>query len=159
MTETVAKEKKVPEKKPNLMFDRYRTDADREIDGFWYVPAKLRGEEDPPAFKLARFGGTSNKKFQREYEKLSRSDRVAIDNRTMSNKQAREINLLLFIRASLVDWRHVVDESGKNLPLSEASARLLFEDDTMSGLLQELVDAASDQEQFVAASVETDSGN
>lgn len=152
------KETKQKPKKTNPLFDSYQTDLEAEHEGRWYVPMRLRGAgDDVPAFRLARFGGTGNKRFTREHEKLTRKERRAIESGDISTGHSREITLQLFIRASLLEWRNVIDAEGKSLSLNEANARLLFEDETMNGLLRELIDAAT--EETLVESVETDAKN
>lgn len=140
----------------NALFEAYETSAEAESEGLWYVPPALVGRKNAPRFLIARYGGENNPLFDKAMESITRSERKAIEDRSLSKGKQREIGIETFTKASLLDWESV-DMDGKPLPFSIPNAKILF--NRLPDLFLELLDASSDRGLYLREGLEVDAKN
>lgn len=154
MTTAAATEKR---NSTSMLYSKYETSETAERDGLWYVPPNCVGEKNAPQFLLARYGGEHNELFNKAMEGISRTERKAIEDRSLSKGKSREIAVESFVAASLLDWKNVFGKDGKELAFSKESAKKIMFD--LPDLFSELLDASSDRGLYIKEGLEVDVKN
>ncbi len=97
----------------------FKTDQNKCERGVWF-------DIGDTSFKL-RYNGTANPLLDKTIEAVQKPYRVLIQKNQLDEKQARRINVEIFIVAVLIGWKGVpnADESGE-LPYSLDNARDLM---------------------------------
>lgn len=140
----------------NDLFTRYATNSNIERDGRWMTPARFYGE-DAPQFLIARLGGNANTRVQKEEEKITREQRLAMAAGVVPKDVTEKIGEDKFINACLIGWKNVFDQDGNQFPFSKENARKLF--DALPDLLEELMMFSMRAENYNAAALEGDAKN
>jgi hypothetical protein len=97
-----------------------------------------------PAFTLRRMAAT-NKRFMAAHTRYTKPVKNAIDRGALNTLEMQEINIKVFVEASLTGWEHVQDK-GTELQFNTENARMLFE--RLPDLFFELQKEAFDIQNF-----------
>lgn len=108
------------------LFKQFATDKKKEVDG---VEVAYGENEDGtvPTFIISRMG-SSNKKYNKAIETVTRPYRRLIDMNLMPNDQAEKMLQKVFVDIILLGWKNIQDETGKIIDFNHDNALKLFED-------------------------------
>lgn len=145
----------------NPLFSAFKTDTDMETSGKWVYPTgePTESNPNPPAFKIARAGG-ANKRFTKTQAALMKPHRILFRNSEITPEKLEIINDIAkkcFLETVLLDWKDVMDASGKPVDYSRAAAEDLMKQ--LPALYDHLMGEAQSLSTFNPASVEDDAGN
>lgn len=126
------------------LFKLFGTNKSLEEEGIEVTyPANEDGTV--PTFIVARMGKT-NKAYSRELQRAMKPYRQQIKYDTLSNEQAEEVLLGVFIKSVLKGWRNVQNEKGKDVEYTYENAKKLFTQ--LPDLYEELQERAQSMATF-----------
>lgn len=131
-------------------YDSFATSSDMEKEGIWIDYG------DAGKFRIARAGG-SNKAFVRQFQRMTKPHRRAIQADAMNDEAQLAIMRQVFIDTVLLGWENVTDRDGKEMPFSKENAAQLFTD--LPDLFGDLLSQAQNYSLFRDVILETDAGN
>ena len=121
------------------LYKKYATDKAAEKGGVWYDKKDCPNEDGTiPGFKISRMNAR-NKEYLKAIEKHTKdgiSELIVAGK--LSDEEAFEYNVNVFVDGILTDWRHVKDENDENI----------VERDDMVSFLKSLPDLFDELERF-----------
>lgn len=134
------------------LFSTFKTNKDAERQGKWFDIAGVANDDGTkPRFLMARMG-RNNPAYQAAMEKQSKELRQAMELDILTDEVAGPVMRGVFCSTVLLDWEHVQDESGKEIPFSVDNAKSLFEE--LGDLYLVLVDEAKKLANFRSVELE-----
>jgi hypothetical protein len=110
------------------LYDTFKTNKNAERDGKWFdISGVINENGTVPRFKMARMG-KNNPAYQAAMEKQSKELRQAMELDTLTDAVAGPVMRKVFCTTVLLEWEHVQDETGKEIPFTVENAETLFED-------------------------------
>lgn len=137
------------------LYAAYKTDSSRESQGARIV--KGSNEDGTQIVFIVARAAKSNVSYKLAQERAFKPHKTAIKGGNLSNEVAEQILLDLFCGHILKGWENVREESGVEIPFSEAAAKKLMLD--LPDLYAELSDASNDLSLFLSSARESDAKN
>lgn len=131
------------------IFDRYKTDYQKEIDGTWV-------EFDGFKVKIARAGG-SNQAYLKALERETKPYRRAIQNGSISLEIADKIVQKVYAETVVKGWEGITDEQGNPMAFSKETCAEVFE--ALPEFFAEVKQLAENMEMFRQVSLEAEAKN
>ena len=133
------------------IYELYENDAKLEAEGVW-----IDTISDPEKFKVA---SATNQKYSQELSKLftphkneiRRSQRLSDSGKQIPKALTdliSNLELRAFCKYVLVDWKNVVDKSGKEIKYSSQAALKLLSDPNLRTLREAIITEAEKQSNF-----------
>lgn len=116
------------------LYTQYKTDSALETGGVWFEIM------DGVKFLIARAGG-SNRKYRRALDNRSKPYRHQIRKETIDAEKLRELAMLAFVDACLLDWDGVTDGNDEPMEFSRGNVLKVFNE--LPEVYDTLFDAAS----------------
>jgi len=126
------------------LYDQFKTDNTLEQQGVWFEIS------DGVKFLIARAGG-SNKKYRRSLDQRSKPYRAQLRNNTIDAEKLRELSMLAFVDACLLDWYGVTDAADEPLVFNRGNVLKVFAE--LPDVYDTLFEAASSSGSYRDAEV------
>ena len=137
------------------IYKQFKTNKTAEEEGI-LVKFKANDDGTIPAFKIGRTS-QSNVKWLKTFEAMTRPYKKDIAAKALSEEEAHNLNIKIFVMAILQGWENVQDENGKLLPYNNENAIKLLKD--FPELYNTLSDESSKMENFLESNLKEDEKN
>jgi hypothetical protein len=106
------------------LFRDFKTDEKKLNEG---VKITYRANEDGtiPTFIVSRLS-FSNAKYKREFERVTKPRKRAIDLGQIDEAEDRAMMVAVFVKTILLGWENVLDADGKPITFTEENAKHIF---------------------------------
>ena len=123
--------------------NKYKTSADKANSGVWFdYPDCPNADGTIPGFLMAR-KNNQNKEYSRAIRAFTKdhtSDDGEMDISGLSDEEAAEADLSVFVSSLLLDWRNFQPEDdGKEMKYTKEDARVIFGDPDWSDFYKDLL--------------------
>ena len=133
------------------LYDVYKTDVKKETK----TGIKMEWGDDLKIW-LRRAGG-NNSQFNKAMDAVMKPYRRQLQNETLEEGKAQELEATVYARAVVVDWEGVTDEKGKTLDCTEENIVKVFCD--LPDLFLDVKQQAQSMANFRAEQQEADAKN
>jgi hypothetical protein len=137
------------------LYKQFKTHKESEENGI-IIRFKKNDDGTIPSFKIAR-ASSSNKNWAKTFEAKARPFKRDIEEKVLSEEDANDLNIDVFVSAILQGWENVQDEHGKNIVYNRDNAIKLFHD--LPELYETLDAKSKDMQNFLEANLKADEKN